>query len=59
MVVKGNSDDLLSRFHLLHNLEIDAVKDLNVALVEGDYYKLVVSACVKHFELACHLGAQL
>lgn len=58
-VVEGNSDDLLSCLHLFNDLEIGAVKDLDVAFIEGYANELVISACVKHLEFARRLCAQL
>jgi hypothetical protein len=40
-------------------LEIGAVKDLDVAFIEGYANELVISACVKHLEFARRLCAQL
>ena len=46
---------LLVSFHLLHDLEVCAVKDLDVSLVEGDKDEAIVAECVKDLELTRHL----
>ena len=55
IVVEGHADDLLVSFHLLHDLEVCAVKDLDVSLVEGDKDEAIVAECVKDLELTRHL----
>ena len=54
IVVVRNRNDLLRCLHLLHNLVVRSVKDLNVPLIKGHENEAIVADGIKHFELSRH-----
>ena len=55
MVIVSDHDNLLACLHLLDDLKVGSVKDLNVSLVERHQYEAIVAKSVIDFELSRHL----
>ena len=58
VIIEGHTDDLIVSFHLLNDLEVCAVKYLDVSFVESDKDEAIIADRVENFKLARHLLLQ-